>query len=875
MFRYINLNSSSNENPQAISKKNQKTVPISLLSGGNSFFVKIKSNQIASNYNETGNRIKPYPIQKENNTYLEKENKNKSYNKYLNKQQKNSYVFTVNNSIEYNTNHRNDNKSIINKSKPDLLNNNGIYSFTTNKHNDITNNKNINSSSYRQNYNGVLITDVELLKKNMNNNSNYNNYNLYEDKQTVRKNIKEKNDNYNNTTNYKLNKRIINSNRANNTITSNSLNRKIRTLTEKNSILTDKNNNQIKLFKKNNQYILKNNNNKNNLKNKNLTNIIFNNYSTIEKSNKNKSSDKNNYSEGKNKVIFQGQKKNKIICYKKLSNNTTNIFKENLLEADDFNNSISRRRIEKRIKLISSRPNEKTTRVESNNKNSKSNFNTINNKSLVVQKKYYDKNNNQNMINKTNNSNNKNEKLKNSFVSRDIFNLNYTLTELIGPNSNNYKNKANKHFKKNETNGSINSNKYIMKKLDEGNNQNNYKIGNKYISSDSSSYNLDGNNNNYPNIIINNNYLYNYMPLVTLNNSSTSIDNDSKKVFKNSLIENKIANKNKNLYRNSNNLSNINNSLNNSQNIKIEHPHAYIYSSFVENNSKNKNYNRNTLSKENKSKINKKFKKEQDMKISIIDSYSHKTYLNNNLFNNHANLASSNTLDRINDKNKTNRSEYNLFINSTNSNNVTECYVSKEKNNKKPKQNPPLNKNPKKLNILSLIQENNRKIKDNNGRHQHQFHSFAENDNYNKRYNRNKNICETIDYVLHPEAYKIKNDAEVLDNFDDMNTIIKRIDFENVDLNSVNIFTVNEDENLDKKEESNYLYTRYSEYFNSSFDKKFIDRKNMSASQNKTKNNYHLYHSKQSGSTKDSNKESSSTKKFRIFSNVENIFEKK
>ena len=875
MFRYINLNSSSNENPQAISKKNQKTVPISLLSGGNSFFVKIKSNQIASNYNETGNRIKPYPIQKENNTYLEKENKNKSYNKYLNKQQKNSYVFTVNNSIEYNTNHRNDNKSIINKSKPDLLNNNGIYSFTTNKHNDITNNKNINSSSYRQNYNGVLITDVELLKKNMNNNSNYNNYNLYEDKQTVRKNIKEKNDNYNNTTNYKLNKRIINSNRANNTITSNSLNRKIRTLTEKNSILTDKNNNQIKLFKKNNQYILKNNNNKNNLKNKNLTNIIFNNYSTIERSNKNKSSDKNNYSEGKNKVIFQGQKKNKIICYKKLSNNTTNIFKENLLEADDFNNSISRRRIEKRIKLISSRPNEKTTRVESNNKNSKSNFNTINNKSLVVQKKYYDKNNNQNMINKTNNSNNKNEKLKNSFVSRDIFNLNYTLTELIGPNSNNYKNKANKHFKKNETNGSINSNKYIMKKLDEGNNQNNYKIGNKYISSDSSSYNLDGNNNNYPNIIINNNYLYNYMPLVTLNNSSTSIDNDSKKVFKNSLIENKIANKNKNLYRNSNNLSNINNSLNNSQNIKIEHPHAYIYSSFVENNSKNKNYNRNTLSKENKSKINKKFKKEQDMKISIIDSYSHKTYLNNNLFNNHANLASSNTLDRINDKNKTNRSEYNLFINSTNSNNVTECYVSKEKNNKKPKQNPPLNKNPKKLNILSLIQENNRKIKDNNGRHQHQFHSFAENDNYNKRYNRNKNICETIDYVLHPEAYKIKNDAEVLDNFDDMNTIIKRIDFENVDLNSVNIFTVNEDENLDKKEESNYLYTRYSEYFNSSFDKKFIDRKNMSASQNKTKNNYHLYHSKQSGSTKDSNKESSSTKKFRIFSNVENIFEKK
>jgi hypothetical protein len=635
MFRYINLNSSSNENPQSISKKNQKTVPISLLSGGNSFFVKIKSSQIASNYNETGNRIKPYPIQKENNTYLEKDNKNKSYNKYLNNHQKNSYVFTVNNSIEYNTNHKNNNKSIIHKSKPDLLNPNEIYSFTTNKHNDINNNKSINSSSYRQNYNGVLITDVELLKKNMN-----NNYNIYEDKQNVRKNNKEKNEKYNNNTiNYKLNKRIINNNRANNTITSNSLNRKIRTLTEKNSILTDKNINQIKLFKKNNQYILKNSNNKNNLKNKNLTNIIFNNYSTIESSSKNKSSDKNNYSEGKNKVIFQGPKKNKIICYKKLSNNNTNIFKENLLEADDFNNSISKRRIEKRIKLINSRPNEKATRVESNSKNSKSNFNTINNKSLVVQKKYYEKNNNQNMINKVNESNNKNDKLKNSFVSRDIFNLNYTLTELIGPNSKNYKNQTSKHFKKNETNGSISSNKYI------GNNQTTYKIGNKYISSDSSSYNLEGNNNNYPNIIINNNYLYNYMPLVTLNSNSTSKENDNKKVFKNSLIENKIANKNKNVYRNSNNLSNINNSLNNSQNIKIEHPHAYIYSSFVENSSKNKNYNRNTLSKESKNKINKKYKKEQDMKVNIIDSYSHKPYLNNNLFNNQANLARPNAFD--------------------------------------------------------------------------------------------------------------------------------------------------------------------------------------------------------------------------------------
>ena len=57
MFRYMTLNTDSNTNNQSISKKVQKTVPISLLSGGNSFFVKIKSNQIASNYNDTSNKF--------------------------------------------------------------------------------------------------------------------------------------------------------------------------------------------------------------------------------------------------------------------------------------------------------------------------------------------------------------------------------------------------------------------------------------------------------------------------------------------------------------------------------------------------------------------------------------------------------------------------------------------------------------------------------------------------------------------------------------------------------------------------------------------------------------------------------------------------
>ena len=48
-------------------------------------------------------------------------------------------------------------------------------------------------------------------------------------------------------------------------------------------------------------------------------------------------------------------------------------------------------------------------------------------------------------------------------------------------------------------------------------------------------------------------------------------------------------------------------------------------------------------------------------------------------------------------------------------------------------------KNQKKLNILYLIQKNNRKIKDYNIRRQRQFHSFVETDTFNKSYN-NKNV---------------------------------------------------------------------------------------------------------------------------------------
>ena len=112
MYRYISLNLNSNPNSLNINKKTQKTTPISLLSGGNSFFVKVKSNQIATNYNDKNNKIKPNAYQKINNTYYQKENrdKDKSLNKYLNNSQpKVSFLFNVNNSI----NHRKINKHTI------------------------------------------------------------------------------------------------------------------------------------------------------------------------------------------------------------------------------------------------------------------------------------------------------------------------------------------------------------------------------------------------------------------------------------------------------------------------------------------------------------------------------------------------------------------------------------------------------------------------------------------------------------------------------------------------------------------------------------------------------------------------------------------
>ena len=330
------------------------------------------------------------------------------------------------------------------------------------------------------------------------------------------------------------------------------------------------------------------------------------------------------------------------------------------------------------------------------------------------------------------------------------------------------------------------------------------------------------------------------MPFITVNNSTIEENSNRLKLNRNSFYDN-------NNYH-----------INISQNLPMD---KYLnYSSIVD----------NKINKENKNKITRKNKIDQEkLRANLFDVNSQNNNNINNEYNFHAKYISSNNLDNNINKSKTNRSNLNQYYfkenNNNNHSNITDNYISKEKN-KKRKQNPPLNKNPKKLNILSLIQENNRKIKT-NIRGKNNISTYINSIN-NKSFNNNKNDYLTIDQILYPENDKLFSN-EKFDNFDDINTIVKRINFENVDIKKNNIFTV-ENKYTDKNIENNIWYEQFSENFNNIFDKKFESSKqNMSATQNKIKKTNYIYHSRQSGSTKASNKENSSgIKKIRVSSYI-------
>ena len=846
MYRYISINHNSNHNSLNVNKKPQKTKPISLLSGGNSFFIKVKSNQIATNYNDKSIKSKQNAYQKiSSNTYFQKESKGKTLKKYLNNSQpKVSFLFTVNNSLDY-LNQNNIYKSLINKTKPEInTHTKGIYSFTSLPNKGKQNNKSINSSSMMTNYNEVLVTGIGNVRVNSNKIST-----IREKSKETKKNTKEKNEKT-------INNNIINDYRTNQIKTLNPksiiaktfpvdlLNKKIIKKPEKNAITTitntNNNSNQIKLLKKNN-YITKNINNKEGIRYKNISNILFNTNSINEKNKKDINDKNNNYSEGKNRVIANGHRRNiKLANYKQLkineSNNNTNTFDINEIdEMDELNGQKSKRKIEKIIKTINIKPNNENLRIKNNNI-IKSNIDKVINNNLILFQKNNtqenNKNNNRHINTKSNNIINKKPKLDN-LLKENKLNFNYNLTDLTNFNTSNNRKQGNMNI--------IEDNNKSINKVIEINNQKENIYKNKNVLSGVTSINNNKiiKNNNHPSIIINNNYLYNYIPFITLNNT-----------LNNERINRSIFNRNSFIGNNHN--------LNISQNIRGDK--LVNYSTIDE----------IIINKENKNRITKKNKNEQEqIKVNILD-INYNANNNNNSFNNNyylqAKLTNTKTLDNNSNRSRMNRNNLNFISLNENINNITNNYISKEKNRKK-KQNPPLNKNPKKLNILSIIQENNRKMKNYNIGRKPNFSGPLDNE---RTYN-NKNLYVTIDNILYPESDDLNSSKEMFDNFDDMNAIVKKINFDNVDVKKSNIFTVE-----NKYTNNNSWFEKFSENFNSMFDKRFSNNKqNMSAAQNKIKKTNYIYNSRQSGSTKASNKENSSIKRMKVSSYIGRRFERK
>ena len=467
MYRYISLNPNSNQNSLNINRKPPKANPISLLSGKNSFFVKVKSNQIATNYNDKSNKLKNNINQKNNYTYFAKENKDKSLTKYLNNSQpKVSLLFKENNSIEQIKSKNKNNNSLINRRKQDIYSHNkGIYSFTSSNYNGKINNNSINLISVRKNYNEVLLTNYEY--SNANQNKILNNQKKKKGKKIINKDKKDKNIFSYNTYDYLINhtKTLNLKSKLNKKLPVESITQKEKNKIEKKNTIANKNkiNNQIKIKKKNPNSI---NNNNNIIKSKNISNILFNINLNIDK-NKLKNEEKHNIQEGKNRVILDIQKRNYTISNgnNSLINdsyNNTKIFNDNFKKIEEFNSSISNRKIERKIKSIKINSNNEDIRIKNNikNNNIKYNFNTTN----IDKSSLLPKNNNEKILSsiednviKRNNILNKYPKLDNLIPGNKI-NLNHVLKNLTGLNSKNNTKKE----KSNLTNNSINSIKNII-----------------------------------------------------------------------------------------------------------------------------------------------------------------------------------------------------------------------------------------------------------------------------------------------------------------------------------------------------------------------------------------------------------------------------
>jgi len=163
------------------------------------------------------------------------------------------------------------------------------------------------------------------------------------------------------------------------------------------------------------------------------------------------------------------------------------------------------------------------------------------------------------------------------------------------------------------------------------------------------------------------------------------------------------------------------------------------------------------------------------------------------------------TINKLKKENSYKRNYNNLNKNSVNKSTAittsrTELSVGKEDNNKKNEkiriQYFPSYQNNKNLNILSLIQENNKKIENN----------YIKSNKRNFSYEKKENSFDNIINVLNPE---FSNDKQLnaFDDFDDLNLIVRKIEFDKIKKDSQSIFSVN----------NNLRYITYCNNFNNNF----------------------------------------------------------
>ena len=117
-----------------------------------------------------------------------------------------------------------------------------------------------------------------------------------------------------------------------------------------------------------------------------------------------------------------------------------------------------------------------------------------------------------------------------------------------------------------------------------------------------------------------------------------------------------------------------------------------------------------------------------------------------------------------------------------------------DKNKKIPYIKPTINKNTKNLNILSLIKENSKTLKDKS------FQKFTPK-------GEEFNDIDRILYDKEEENEIIKENY--FDNFDDLNNIVKKINFDEVNIEQNNIFTSDKNKNI--------IYSEFEKEFNQRF----------------------------------------------------------